>query len=107
MKRNLILFLLVFLLTVGMIAFRYVKTERQTAAPAGSGLAAEERTEPPDGSTPVQTVPDEVPERPETEPVPGGESGPQPDSGAEDAAAGPEESAAPPSGDHRLLLRTF
>ena len=97
MKRHLVLFSLVFLLTVGMIAFRYVKTEKQTAAPVGSGLAADERKEPSNGITPVQAVPNEAPERPETEPVPGEESDPQPHSGAEGPTAGPAEPAVLPS----------
>ncbi len=107
MKRHLVLFSLVFLLTVGMIAFRYVKTEKQTAAPVGSGLAADERTEPSNGITPVQTVPDEAPERPETEPVPGEESVQQPHSGDEGTAAGPAEPAALPSEEEPVTAKPY
>ena len=107
MKRHLVLFSLVFLLTVGMIAFRYVKTEKQTAAPVGSGLAADERTEPSNGITPVQTVPDEAPERPETEPVPGEESVPQPYSGSEGLTAGPAEPSPLPSEDEPVTAKPY
>ena len=107
MKRHLVLFSLVFLLTVGMIAFRYVKTERQTAAPVGGGLAADERTEPSDGITPVQTLPDEASERPETEPVPGEESGPLPYSGTEGPSAGPAEPSPLPPGEEPVTAKPY
>ena len=107
MKRHLVLFSLVFLLTVGMIAFRYVKTEKQTAAPVGSGLAADERKEPSNGITPVQAVPNEAPERPETEPVPDEESDPQPYSGAEGPTAGPAEPAVLPSEEEPVTAKPY
>jgi len=63
MKKT-VLFLLVLLLTAGMVTLRYVKTEKQTAAPTGSGLAAQETAVPPPAESPVPSTPAGAPETP-------------------------------------------